>query len=143
MKGVFIMKKVFAFVLVVALCLSMAACSAIGGKDNSAIVEYVEENERELISGMETAFATSSGMSCDSSIKVEGMGFVITIKIDGFNDIADEIKDSMQTAYDAMGSTFDGMLGDMQKELADLEYFEIVVCEEDGDKLATITAGEK
>ena len=49
----------------------------------------------------------------------------------------------MQEAYDTMGATFDSALATMQQELPELEYFEVRVCEVDGDLLATVVAGEK
>ena len=134
------MKKLLAIVLAVVFCFSLAAC---GEEDNSAIVEYVEENEDALIQSLGASFAQSSGMTCDASVEVEGMGFIVTVKINELDDLDDETKEMMQEAYNALGEGFEPMLEPMQEELPELEYFEIVVCEKDGDEIATMTIGEK
>ena len=92
---------------------------------------------------MEQAFAKSSGMTCDSSIKVEGMGFIIKININELEDVDSSIKAQLQSTYDSMSSTFEPLLEQMQTELAELEYFEIDVCDKNGDLLATVVAGGK
>jgi hypothetical protein len=79
-------------------------------------------------------------MTCSSSIEVEGRGFIISININELDDISPEIKNQMQTTFDALQSTFDGMLKDIQAELPVLEYFTMRVCEKDGDVIATISA---
>ena len=111
--------------------------------DNSAIEEYVEANRDLLISSMESSFAGSSGMTCSSDIYVEGMGFVIVLNINELDDLDEEYKQMMQEIYDGMDATFEEALTTFQTELADLEYFEVQVCEADGDLIATILAGEK
>ncbi len=111
--------------------------------DNEKIKEFIEENEDELLGAMEESFATSSGMTCTSSIEVEGNGFIIKININELDNIDAETKQTMKEAYDSMGSTFDGLLDNMKTELPELEYFEIDVCEKDGDLLAPIVVGDK
>ena len=111
--------------------------------DNSAIEEYLDKNKDVLISSMESSFAGSSGMTCTSDVWVEGMGIVIAININEFDNMDDATKQLMQEAYDTMGATFDSALATMQQELPELEYFEVRVCEVDGDLLATVVAGEK
>lgn len=135
------MKKLLAIMLALVLCFSLAAC----GSDNSAIVDYVEENEEELVSSFESAFTMGAGgmLTCDSSIKVEGMGFIITIKINELEDLDADTKAQIKEGFEATGSGYDSLIEQMQEELPDLEYFELVVCEKDGDEIATITVGEK
>ena len=82
-------------------------------------------------------------MTCTSDIKVEGMGFVISININELDEIDDATKAVLQQTYDAMGDTFNASLDTMKTELASLEYYQVLVCEKDGDVLATITAGNK
>ena len=139
------MKKVLSLILVAVLCLSLVAC---GGKKqessgpNAAVVEFVNENKSELLESMEESFATSSGMTCTSSIEVIGSGIVISININELDNIPQETKDLMQEVYDAMSGTFEGMLSDLQKEIPEVTFMQINVCEKDGDVLATIKAGK-
>ena len=132
------MKRVIASILVVMMMFSFGACSS-GTSENSKEVEaYVAEHKTELLSSMETSFASSSGMTCTSSIEVKGAGFIISVNINELDNLDDSIKEQMQSAYDSMQSAFDGMLEEMQQELPELEYFEIIVCEKDGDEISTI-----
>ena len=139
------MKKVLSLILVAVLCLSLVAC---GGKKqensgpNPAVVEYVNENKSVLLESMEESFATSSGMTCTSDIEVIGSGIVISININELDNIPKETKDLMQEVYDAMSGTFEGMLSDLQKEIPEVTFMQINVCEKDGDVLATIKAGK-
>lgn len=135
------MKKLVALALTLIFCLSLVACG--GGAKNAAIVDYVENNKSTLISSMESSFATSSGMTCKSDIYVEDMGFVIKINVNELDNIDDATKAQLQSTYDSMDSTFETMLTTMQKEVPEIEYFELQLCEKDGDLLATILAGNK
>ena len=82
-------------------------------------------------------------MTCTSSIYVEGMGFVIVLNINELDNVDDAAKQQMQSSYDAMDATFESALTTFQIALPELEYYEVQVCEVDGDLLATILAGEK
>ena len=108
--------------------------------NSSAVKDYVEANKYTILSSMEQSFATSSGMTCTSSIDVQGNGFIIKLNINELDNIDSATKAQMQSAYDSMSGTFSGMLDDMKKEIPELEYFKIQVCEVDGDLLATINA---
>lgn len=130
------MKKLLALMLATMMIFTLVACSA----DSSAkIKEYVEANEDVLVSSVEQGFA-QSGMTCNSSVEVEGNGFAINININELDEVDDAIKSQMQLTYDSMSSVFDAMLTEAQKELPELEYIKVNVCEKDGDVLATITA---
>lgn len=142
------MKKFIALTLALALALSLIACGSTNQPaetkaKNAEIVEYVEKNKEELLSTMEQSFATSSGMTCTSGIKVEGMGFVISININELDGLDDATKATMQQTYDSMGDIFNSSLDLMKKDLPTLEYYQVQVCEKDGDLLATITVGNK
>ncbi len=136
------MKKTLAILLAITMVFALVACTG-NGKSAAAekVATFVEENKDVLLSTMEESFATSSGMTCTSSIKAEDCGFVIHININDFEDVSDEIKVAMQGAYDALDETFEKALDEMQTELPELEYFKILVCEKDGDEIATIHAG--
>ena len=56
---------------------------------------------------------------------------------------AKQQKAQMKEAYDSMSSVFESSLELMQKDLPELEYYQVDVCEEDGDLLASIVAGDK
>ena len=143
------MKKIIALTLALVLSLGLIACGASTPAPvetkakNAEIIEFVEKNKSELLKTMEESFATSSGMTCTSDIYVEGMGFVIVLNISEFDDLDDASKAMLQQIYDAMSGTFDSALATMQQELPDLEYFEIQICDTDGDLIATIVAGDK
>lgn len=148
------MKKLIAAALAVLMVFALTACglfdksepanqigSGILQQGSSDKVEkYVAENKDVLISSMEASFASTSGMTCTSSIEVEGNGFIITIKINELEDIDEDTKAAMQSAYVSMQSTFDAALDTMQMEVPELEYYKVLVCEKDGDVLATIYA---
>ena len=139
------MKKVLSLILVAVLCLSLVACGGKkqeGSGPNAAVVEFVKENKSELLESMEESFATSSGMTCTSDIEVVGSGIVISININEFDNIPKETKDLLQETYDAMSGAFEGMLSDLQKEIPEVTFMQINVCEKDGDVLATIKAGK-
>ncbi len=139
------MKRILSLVLVVVLCLSLVACGQ-GKKENNGqnakVVAYVEEYGDVMLESMESSFATSSGMTCKSTIEVVGSGIVINININEMEDMSQDVKDAMQQAYDAMDSTFEGILKDLQKEVPEVTSLKIAVCEKDGDVLATIKAGK-
>ena len=139
------MTKLFALLLSLMLVFSLAACggSDKADADNSKIKEYVAENKADLLSSMEQSFAASAGLSCDSDIEVKGMGFVISLNIHGLDNVPAEQKAQMKEAYDSMSSVFESSLELMQKDLPELEYYQVDVCEEDGDLLATVVAGDK
>lgn len=142
------MKKIIALVLALVLSLSLVACGGGSSEpaktaDNAAIAAYVEQNKAELIASMEETFATSSGMTCTSDIKVEGMGFVITLNINELNDVDDATKQLLQDTFSTMEDTFDLLVESMQSEVPGIEYFQVVINEVDGDELVTITAGDK
>ena len=137
------MKKLLAILLVLVFCFSLVACGGGEAASNAKIAEYIEKNEDDLIEGFESSFASSSGMTCSSSIKVEGMGFIIKININELENVESSIKAQLQSTYDSMDSTFEPLLEQMQEELPELEYFEIDVCDKNGDLLATVIAGDK
>lgn len=139
------MKKILALVLAAVLCLSLAACGNKEEKSsgpNPEVLAYVEEYGDVLLASMEASFATTSGMTCKSTIDAVGSGIVMSININELEDIPQETKDIMQQAYDAMANTFEGMLKDLQKEAPEITYIKINVCEKDGDILAVIKAGK-
>ena len=143
------MKKIIALTLALVLSLGLIACGASTPAPvetkakNAEIIEFVEKNKSELLKTMEESFATSSGMTCTSDIKVEGMGFIISININELENIDDATKALMQETYDGMGDIFTQSLSLFQQDLPTLEYYQVQVCEKDGDLLATITAGNK
>ena len=132
------MKKLMSLLMVLILCVSFVACA---GGNNKAVEDYVAKNKTTLIRSMEQGFA-GTGLTCDTDVKVDGAGMIFTIKIDQLSDVSSTQKDLMQASYDAMGSTFNASLRQMQTEIPELEYFEVKVCEKDGDLVATVVAGK-
>lgn len=147
------MKKLLALILALTLVFSLAACAApttsngdsssqqneqSEPKQNEDIVAFINKNKDDLLSSMESSFATSSGMTCTSSIECVENNIEIKINIDQLNDVTEDAKAALQAEYDKIQSTFDDLAGQMRTELPDLEKFIIYVCEKDGDLLATI-----
>jgi len=131
------MKKILALVLAAIMMFSLVACGS-DAEAEKKVAAYVEKNRAALIQSMESSFATTSGMTCKTSIEVEGCGFSMYVRINELDNVPESVKDKMQDSYDAMDSYFESMLNAMQKELPELEYWNIYVCEKDGDVLASI-----
>ena len=134
-RGISIMKKILAILLTLTLMLGLVAC----GNDADKVAEYVNQNGAALKSTMEESFATSSGMTCTSTLKAEGCKIVMYININELQDVDATTKAQMQAAYDAMDSYFDSAFDLMEQELPELDAFVVNVCEKDGTLLATIT----
>ena len=132
------MKKVLSLLLVLVMVCSFAACGE--DSDTAKIQAYIDASGQDLVDGMEEIFASSSGMTCKSSIKAEDSGIVITIKVNEIDGLTKDQKDLMQSQYDSVQSTFDGLLDEMQKEVPEVKHFTIKVCEKDGDLIAKIVA---
>lgn len=105
------------------------------------VAEYVEENGDQLVAEMEESFEAESGIGCTASIEADGCGLVIYICVDGWDDIADDIKDELQAAYDEMTEVYELLLEMIQMDLPEVDALTYHICEEDGDLLATIHAG--
>ena len=136
------MKKIIAIVLCLVFCLSLVACGGNTVSDSAKVAKYVNENKTELVSGMEASFASASAMGCEVDVKAVGNGMVSEVNIVGLDNVPAEQKTLLQTTYDSMASTFEGMLEELQTELPECGYISINVNEEDGDKLATIKVGK-
>ena len=130
------MKKIFAMALVLVMMLSLVACGNDSKSDK--VKAYVEDNKAVLLSGMEQSFASSSGMTCTSSIRVDGCGIVIDININELDGMGDAEKKMLQDIYDSMDAQFDLAFDQMQKELPELEFFTVNVNERDGDNVAVV-----
>jgi len=137
------MKKIISLVLVLVTLLALVGCGGGSGtKNNKAVEEYVNKHGDELLDALEYSFATSSGLTCTSSIKVSGSGFIISINIQELSNLSSSDKQQLQAAYDGMDYQFEDMLVEMKKELPELTYFTVKVCDRGGDVLATINAGK-
>ena len=141
------MKKILAILLTLTLLVGLVACGGSSSNskpevdpDAQKVADYVDKNRSVLLSTMEESFATSSGLTCTSSIKAEGRGIVIDININELSNVDADTKAQLQAAYDSMDSYWDTMFDELQKELPELDYFVINVNEKDGTNLATIRA---
>ena len=112
--------------------------------DNSKIVSFVNANKAALINEFETNFTEGSdGLTCEADIKVVGMGYVITVRINEIDNMSSTQKKALQDTYDQMDADFEASLQLMQTEVPELEYYQVIVCDKDGDQLAVVTAGNK
>lgn len=156
------MKKLLALLLALVMVLSLCACGMDDDRNsenpdsntvseseteeiteptnNAAVESYIANNREVLLSSMEESFATSSGMTCTSTIEAEGDGFVITMKINELEDVDAAAKAQMQSAYDQSMEVFNQALTMMQNDVPELKYYKVLVCEKDGDLLAEIHA---
>ena len=132
------MKKLIAIVMTLLMVFTLVACSSGGNK----VADYIAAHEDELLSGFNSSFEGASGMTVESSVEAEGNGMVITVKINELDNVPEEIKTQIATAYEALSPTFETALDDLQKELPELEFYQVKICEKDGDVLATISAGK-
>jgi len=146
------MKKVLSLILVLVVLCSFAACGTPGSSGPSEdpnaakyakVAAWVEENRALLVQTFEGSFTDSAnGLTCSATITTSLDGFIIDVKINEFDNIADEIKAQLQGVYDALTPTFEAALESMQEEIAALGFFTINVREVDGDLLAVINAGK-
>lgn len=115
----------------------------VTGTPNSAdaqkVASFIALHEDELIDSFESSF-TSAGMTCTTSLEIEGTGFILTVCINELENLTEDQKAQMQTTYDALSSTFSLSLDMMQTDIPELTYFKVLVCEKDGDHIATIVA---
>lgn len=130
------MKKLFAIILVVVLCLGVTACGLI------SVETYVEANRDELIETVESAMS-SSGITCEADVRADGNALIIDINIDGINNLTQSDKDMLQDTYDSNMAGFDASFEQMKEGLPSLESATWNICEEDGDVIAVVETGEK
>ena len=150
------MKKFLALTLALILCLSLVACGGDAGSnakedakggnsttnDASAVVKkYIEEHEEEILESFSSTL-TASGLTCEATIKTEGTRFILDVNVKELEDITDDQKASLQAEYDALQSTFDEALTDMQTELPELTGYTMNVRDVNGNLLATVKAGK-
>jgi len=102
--------------------------------------KFVDEQGEAFLSELESGFVATAGTGCSSSIVANGNGVLITIKINGVNNVTAEEKATMQSAYDASSATFSAALSSLRTEYPGISSLTINVCEEDGDLLAVISA---
>lgn len=108
--------------------------------DAEKVADYVAANESMLITAFETGF-TSSGLTCSTTAKAEGTGIILTINVNELDNLAAEQKTVMQTTFDQMAPSLSANLAEIQKEIPELDYIKVNVCEKDGDHVATINVG--
>ena len=137
------MKKGIALVLVMVLVLGLAACSKTAQTPAEKVAGYVQQSGEALAKSLEELFGASSDMTCASTVKAEGTGIVIEIRIDQMDGLTQEQKELLQSTYDSMEDSFAASLEAVQKDLPEVTYLTIHVCEKDGDVAATIQIGKK
>ena len=141
-------KKLGVLALVLVMALSFAACGkdeSSAGKNPASAIEakteiekYVEENEQLLVESFEQGFAGGSGMGCTTTVKGVGNEIMFTVCIDDLDGLTAEDKATMQSAFDSMNGEMKEAFSGVKTELPSIEGIVIYICEEDGDKVATI-----
>ncbi len=157
------MKKLLSLLLTLILCLSLSACiisldnddddkpqkAPVTEVDNTPkpddkklknIEKYLEKNKEQILSGLESGFTSSSSYTCKTDIKIIDYGFVVTFKINEIENADDTLKATMQKTYDTMDSYFENFFTTFRKEIPELEYLKFVICDKNGDVLATVNA---
>lgn len=133
------MKKALALLLAVMMGFALAAC---GASAEEKIADFVREHEDELVEKMVGSAESTAGMDVEASIKASGLGMIMTLKFGNLQDVPESTKELLQQQYDAQASTFEDALEMMQTDLPELEYYKVLVCDKDGDVLATVVAGD-
>ena len=110
---------------------------------NPAVAAYLEANKEAVISTLGANVASSSGLTYQAEAEVIGSGFVVTFRINELSYIGLDAKNQLQTSYNGLGSVFEASLKTMQSEIPELAYFKLIVCDKNGDLIATILAGEE
>lgn len=149
------MKKVLALILAISMMFVLAACGEEPVSDDPIVEEPIVENnpaveayfagergEQFLQTMTEQLMSSSNGWTCQSDLQVVGDGVELIFCIDGLNDVEEEYKVQMQTAYDALQPGIQAQYEAMHAEVEELKSFGIYVCEEDGDVLASIIGAE-
>ena len=107
----------------------------------TAVEEYVEEHHDKLVEEFEYGFE-SSGLTCDTEIRAEGNGIIFDICVHDFENYTAEQKRLTQQAYDGMSESFEPSLKSIQREIPEVEYLILNICEKDGDFIAAINVGD-
>lgn len=109
---------------------------------SDAVAAFVEGTDgQEFLKGIEQDF-TASGLTCNSTIEAFGTGFILTICINELDNVDEETAAAMQAGCDETIGTFEAALSQLQTAVPELTYMAILVCDVDGDILATIYVGE-
>ncbi len=119
-------------------------CSLCGdlNEDALAVAKYLENYLDYFSSTFETSFASSSGLNCRADISTLGTGMIVDVYIEGLDNVTEAQKQELQSSYDSASSTFESSLQTIQIEIPQLDYMTYYVREDDGDLLATFTAGK-
>lgn len=106
--------------------------------DEEKVADYVALKETSIISMFESALS-GSGLTCNSTVKAEGTGIVVTICINELVDIPEEQKTMLQNTFDQNSAALSGNFAPIQAEIPELTYVKFNYCEKDGDLIATFT----
>ena len=132
-------KKVLCLAVVAVMAFSIVACSDSNVKDDPALVEFVEEEGDVFVESFESSFeASSGGLTCDCSIDVKGTTLIVECLFNGVDDVDDDVKKQMQEIYDESKSVLKASFEPLKDEAPNLSHVYINICEEDGDRLASV-----
>ena len=133
------MKKLLSILMVLVMVFALAACTS-EDVANAKFQAYINAHGDELVESMEQSFASSSGLTCTSSIEAKDGGLVITLNINELDNVDEEIKNQMQEGFNSVQGSFDVLLDDLQEEVPEAKHLTLKICEKDGDLIAKIVA---
>lgn len=110
----------------------------VASPDAESVATYVEENREELCRSFENGFS-SSGLSCEATVRAEGTNIILDAKINSINNLNEEEKQAIQTSLDNTKATLQDSFSTVKEEIPGLDSMILNICEADGDLLATVT----
>ena len=141
MKNIF--KKLSCLILAVVFVFCFAACS-----DNNVSTDSVNDPQLEKLietdgdafeKNFEDSFSSSSGgLTCDCKLSVDGTKLVVDCLVEDIDDVPEETKAEMQTAYDAAKGELSEAFKPIKDEAPALTEVVMNICEEDGDVIASV-----
>ncbi len=135
-------KRIISLLLACLMMLTFVACSgeeAPVAEENDPQLEELIANEGEaFVESFTSSFEASSGLKCDSTIKVKGTALIIDCNIKNVDNVPDVTKKQMQEAYDGEKASLKEGFAPLKELAPNLSLVAFYINEQDGDNIATI-----